>query len=172
MRASNAAASADRHGRSRLRTSRSWENDYVASLLEDGASVDQGFDNLEPGTLTRMTWWAGESLYGASIPTPVLVAEGMEEGPTLCMTAAVHGDELNGIEIVRQLMYSVNPSKLRGRLVGVPIVNIQGFERHSRYLPDRRDLNRFFPGNPRGSCGFADRLQFFRKGTEALQCTG
>lgn len=139
------------------------ENDYVAALLEEGASVDQGFGNLEPGTLTRMTWWAGESLYGASIPTPVLVAEGMEEGPTLCITAAVHGDELNGIETVRQLMYSVDPSELRGRLIGVPIVNIQGFERHSRYLPDRRDLNRFFPGNPRGSSASRIAYSFFEK---------
>ncbi|MCB1686404.1 MAG: succinylglutamate desuccinylase/aspartoacylase family protein [Pseudomonadales bacterium] len=139
------------------------ELEYVASLRQDGTSIDQGFGDLEPGTLSRMTWWAGESLYGASIPTPVLVAQGAEPGPTLCVTAAVHGDELNGIETVRQLMYSVDPAKLSGRLIGVPIVNLQGFERHSRYLPDRRDLNRFFPGNPRGSAASRIAYSFFEK---------
>lgn len=63
----------------------------------------------------------------------------------------MHGDEINGIETVRRMMYSINPDKLKGRVIGVPIVNIQAFERHSRYLPDRRDLNRFFPGNASGS---------------------
>lgn len=139
------------------------ELDYVATLREADADVDDGFDQLEPGTLTRMTWRAGESLYGSAIPTPVLVAEGAEPGMTLCLTGAVHGDELNGIEIVRRVMYSLNPEKLKGRVVGVPIVNLQGFERHSRYLPDRRDLNRFFPGNPRGSSASRIAFSFFEK---------
>ncbi len=107
--------------------------------------------DIEPGKLVQTTWTAGESLHGAAIPTPVLVARGMEDGPTLCVTAAIHGDELNGIESVRRLMHSLKPERLSGMVVGVPIVNLQGFQRHSRYLSDRRDLNRFFPGNPRGS---------------------
>jgi predicted deacylase len=137
--------------------------EYVAMLHHDGADVTAGFDSLEPGTLTRMTWQAGESLYGSSIPTPVLVAQGANPGPTLCVTSAVHGDELNGIETVRRLMYSLNPEKLNGRVVGVPIVNLQGFERHSRYLPDRRDLNRFFPGNPKGSSASRIAFSFFQQ---------
>jgi predicted deacylase len=111
-----------------------------------------------PGQLAQTTWTAGEDLHGAQIPTPVLIAKGKQPGPTLCVTAAVHGDELNGIESVRQLMHTVNPEKLSGTLIGVPIVNLQGFQRHSRYLSDRRDLNRFFPGNPRGSS--ASRMAF------------
>jgi predicted deacylase len=134
------------------------ELDYVASLSQGGTALPEGFDTLEPGTLTRLTWHAGESLYGSAIPTPVLVAQGIAEGPTLCVTSAVHGDELNGIETVRQMMYSINPEELTGRVIGVPIVNLQAFERHSRYLPDRRDLNRFFPGNPNGS--FASRVAY------------
>ncbi len=114
-----------------------------------------------PGHLARTTWTAGEALHGAQIPTPILVAQGNEPGPTLCVTAAVHGDELNGIEAVRQLMHSVNPQKLTGTLIGVPIVNLQGFQRHSRYLSDRRDLNRFFPGNPRGSSAARMAYSFF-----------
>jgi len=135
--------------------------EFVAMLNHEGADVEDGFETLEPGSLTRMTWRAGESLYGSSIPTPVLVAQGGRAGPTLCLTGAVHGDELNGIETVRRLMYSLNPQKLRGRVIGVPIVNLQGFERHSRYLPDRRDLNRFFPGNPTGSSASRIAHSFF-----------
>lgn len=139
------------------------ELDYVATLQEADAEIEDGFDDLTPGTLTRMTWRAGESLYGSAIPTPLLVAEGSEPGATLCLTGAVHGDELNGIEIVRRVMYSLNPEKLTGRVIGVPIVNLQGFERHSRYLPDRRDLNRFFPGNPRGSSASRIAFSFFEQ---------
>jgi len=135
--------------------------DYVAMLHESDVNVADGFDDLAPGTLTRMTWHAGESLYGSAVPTPVLVANGTAQGPTLCLTGAVHGDELNGIEIVRRVMYSLNPEKLTGRVIGVPIVNLQGFERHSRYLADRRDLNRFFPGNPRGSSASRIAHSFF-----------
>lgn len=135
--------------------------DFVAMLRESDVNVADGFEVLDPGTLTRMTWHAGESLYGSAVPTPVLVANGVEEGPTLCLTGAVHGDELNGIEIVRRVMYSLNPEKLAGRVIGVPIVNLQGFERHSRYLADRRDLNRFFPGNPRGSSASRIAHSFF-----------
>jgi uncharacterized protein len=81
----------------------------------------------------------------------VLVVNGVREGPTLCLTAAVHGDELNGIEIVRRVMHGIEAEELSGAVVGVPIVNLQGFHRGSRYLPDRRDLNRHFPGSPSGS---------------------
>jgi len=86
-----------------------------------------------------------------TVPTPVLVVNGMHKGPTLCLMAAVHGDELNGIEIIRRVMYNLEPDQLHGTIIGIPIVNLQGFQRSSRYLPDRRDLNRFFPGDPVGS---------------------
>jgi uncharacterized protein len=79
------------------------------------------------------------------------VINGAQPGPTVCLTGAIHGDELNGIEVVRRVMYDIDPSKLSGTLIGVPIVNLQGFQRSSRYLSDRRDLNRFFPGEPNGS---------------------
>ena len=95
--------------------------------------------------------------------TPVLVVNGSKPGPVLCLTAAVHGDELNGIEIVRRVLYNLNAVKLSGTVIGVPIVNLQGFRRGSRYLPDRRDLNRFFPGDPRGSWRHALPILFFMK---------
>ncbi len=99
----------------------------------------------------QLSWAATEQFEGVSVDTPVLVAHGAEPGPVLCLTAAVHGDELNGIEIVRRVLHELEPNALSGTVVGVPIVNIQAFQRGSRYLPDRRDLNRHFPGSPDGS---------------------
>ena len=108
-------------------------------------------EELEPGTARRLSWSATELFEGVPVSTPVLAVNGAMPGPTLCLTAAVHGDELNGIEIVRRVLHDIDPDKLSGRVIGVPIVNVQGFRRGSRYLPDRRDLNRYFPGNPNGS---------------------
>ena len=116
-----------------------------------------------PGTLSQRFWQAGQDFHGTEIPTPVLVATGTEEGPTLCLTGAIHGDELNGIKAVHTVMYATEPKKLKGRIIGVPIVNLSGFQRQSRYLADRRDLNRFFPGNARGSSAARMAFSFFRE---------
>jgi len=107
--------------------------------------------DIPPATATRLIWKPSHSSSGMAVDTPVLVVNGASDGPTLCLTAAVHGDELNGIEMVRRVMYDIDPHKLHGMIIGVPIVNLLGFSRNSRYLPDRRDLNRYFPGNPRGN---------------------
>lgn len=109
-----------------------------------------------PGTSTRLAWSPGIQIAGLTQPTPVLVVNGANAGPTLCLTGAIHGDELNGIEIIRRTMYDLEPEKLSGRVVGIPIVNLPGFQQGSRYLPDRRDLNRHFPGSKDGS--LADRI--------------
>ena len=82
---------------------------------------------------------------------PVSVIHGRGEGPTLFVSAALHGDELTGVAICRQLLASKALAVGRGTLLIVPIVNAFGFISHSRYLPDRRDLNRSFPGSARGS---------------------
>lgn len=113
-------------------------------------------------TTARLGWTPSRSFAGMAVDTPVLVVNGAWDGPTLCLTAAVHGDELNGIEMVRRVMYDLDPVKLHGMVVGVPIVNLLGFSRNSRYLPDRRDLNRYFPGNPRGSVASRLAHAFFQ----------
>lgn len=118
---------------------------------------------VPPGTATRLSWDPDQSFEGIAAPTPVLVVNGRTAGPTLCLTAAIHGDELNGIEIVRRVLYEVKPEKLSGALIGVPIVNLNGFRRTSRYLADRRDLNRFFPGNPTGSSASRIAYSFFNQ---------
>lgn len=82
---------------------------------------------------------------------PVHVRHSKTDGPRLFVSAAVHGDELNGVEIVRRLLDHRALKRLRGTLVAVPVVNVYGLVHASRYLPDRRDLNRSFPGSQRGS---------------------
>lgn len=82
---------------------------------------------------------------------PLQVLCGKSAGPTLFVSAAVHGDELNGVEIIRRLLKRKILRSIRGTLLAVPIVNVHGFLGQSRYLPDRRDLNRSFPGSPKGS---------------------
>ncbi|MCH8117738.1 MAG: succinylglutamate desuccinylase/aspartoacylase family protein [Proteobacteria bacterium] len=106
---------------------------------------------LPAGSSQRLSWSATELFEGVPVTTPVLVVNGALPGPTLCLTAAIHGDELNGVEIIRRVMHKLVPGQLSGAIIGIPIVNVQGFRRGSRYLPDRRDLNRYFPGNPTGS---------------------
>lgn len=81
----------------------------------------------------------------------VRVVHGREPGPVLLVCAAVHGDEINGVEVIRRLLRMTSLSKLKGTLVAVPVVNTFGFLNQTRYLPDRRDLNRSFPGSAKGS---------------------
>lgn len=82
---------------------------------------------------------------------PVYVKRGKRNGPTLFLSAAIHGDELNGIEIINRIINSKSIQALKGTLIAVPMVNVYGVLNQSRYLPDRRDLNRSFPGSKRGS---------------------
>lgn len=116
---------------------------------------------VPPSTSIRLSWSATELFEGVPVSTPVLVVNGALPGPILCLMAAVHGDELNGIEMVRRVMHDLDPAKVSGAVIGIPIVNVQGFRRGSRYLPDRRDLNRYFPGNPNGSAAARIAYSFF-----------
>lgn len=102
----------------------------------DSASIDLALPNLS--TYTPMTM-------------PVHVSHARQDGPILFVCAAIHGDEINGVEIIRQVLKRAGMKRLKGTLVAVPIVNVYGFHTHSRYLPDRRDLNRSFPGAKHGS---------------------
>ncbi len=88
---------------------------------------------------------------GSKVEVPLVVLHGASDGPTAWISAAIHGDELNGIEIVRRVLASINIRSVAGTLIAVPIVNVHGFNAGERALPDGRDLNRSFPGSPRGS---------------------
>lgn len=115
------------------------------------APFDLGGESVASGT--RRTVHLPVSLLADHTPVHLSahVVHGRREGPTAFVSAAIHGDELIGVEIARRLIRSSRLKGLRGTLVVVPVVNAFGFLAHSRYLPDRRDLNRSFPGSPSGS---------------------
>lgn len=97
------------------------------------------------------------------------VIHGRRAGPTLMVCAAIHGDELNGVEICRQLLKHKSLHRIAGTLIIVPVVNIFGFIQQSRYLPDRRDLNRCFPGSEKGS--LASRIAYIFRTQILSHCT-
>src|SRR5690606_7022133 len=93
---------------------------------------------IPPSSYRRLTWSSDSLSAGFSEPTPVLVVNGANPGPTLCLVGAIHGDELSGVEMIRSVIFDIDPAKLNGVVIGVPVANIMGFRRNSRYLPDRR----------------------------------
>ena len=106
---------------------------------------------IGPGERATVRLPVADLYTGTSLAMPVHVVCGRREGPVLFVSAAIHGDELNGVEIIRRLLKRKALSSIRGTLLAVPIVNVHGFLDQSRYLPDRRDLNRSFPGSRKGS---------------------
>lgn len=88
---------------------------------------------------------------GDWVSLPIEVINGIRPGPSLWLSGAIHGDEVVGVAITHQVLQRLDPSRLSGVVVAAPIVNVFGFNSESRYLPDRRDLNRSFPGTSRGS---------------------
>jgi uncharacterized protein len=115
-----------------------------------GESITIGGITVAPGERRGLSLPAGMLHTHVAIEMPVWVINGRHPGPKLFISAAIHGDELNGIEIIRRIR--VRPlTGLRGTLLLVPVVNVFGLLHHARYLPDRRDLNRSFPGSERGS---------------------
>lgn len=110
-----------------------------------------GENEIAPGHRKRLRLEIGKSFSGANVTLPLMVWRGIEDGPVVGITAAVHGDEINGTGAIRRLIKEPPFTLKNGTLILVPVVNIMGFERLSRYMPDRRDLNRSFPGNSQGS---------------------
>lgn len=106
---------------------------------------------LSTGTRSSADLVTSASFSGNRLSIPVLLARGAHRGRTICLTSGIHGDELNGIEIVRRTMQRIEPERLTGMVIGLPVVNLHGFRRGERDLPDRRDLNRHFPGRKKGS---------------------
>ena len=102
---------------------------------------------------TRATIELGiPSLYThTALEMPVQVIHGKKPGPVMFLSAAVHGDEINGVEIIRRVLNVKSLNRIKGILIAIPVVNVFGFINQSRYLPDRRDLNRSFPGSKQGS---------------------
>ncbi|MGM0578475.1 MAG: succinylglutamate desuccinylase/aspartoacylase family protein [Myxococcota bacterium] len=136
--------------------SRASLQEFPRARLVDELTVDE----LPRGVVTRLMVELGHDGLGAAIRLPVLVARGERKGPVFGMTAAVHGNELNGIPVIHRMFDRVDVSALKGTLVGVPVVNVPGFRRYERAFNDGRDLNHLMPGVPDGNEAqvFAHRL--------------
>ncbi|HEY5643853.1 MAG TPA: succinylglutamate desuccinylase/aspartoacylase family protein [Woeseiaceae bacterium] len=119
--------------------------------MERNNPIEIGDTTIWPGQRVDVNLPVADLYTSTSLSMPVRVICGRHAGPVMFVSAAIHGDELNGVEIIRRLLKRKALSSIRGTLVAVPIVNVHGFLDQSRYLPDRRDLNRSFPGSPKGS---------------------
>jgi predicted deacylase len=115
------------------------------------ADFEIGDQRIAPGNRETLSLrLPGQSPY-TPMSLPVHVIHGRQDGPVLFLSAAIHGDEINGIEIIRRVRHAKALARMKGTLICAPIVNVYGFFNHTRYLPDRRDLNRSFPGSSSGS---------------------
>jgi predicted deacylase len=114
-------------------------------------AIEIGGMTVKPGTRANVDLPVADLYTSTSLHMPVQVICGRRAGPVLFVSAAIHGDELNGVEIIRRLLKRKALRSIKGTLLAVPIVNVHGFLNQSRYLPDRRDLNRSFPGSQKGS---------------------
>ena len=104
-----------------------------------------------PGETKKIELPVAKLYTDTEVSLPVYIVRGKKPGPTIFVSAAVHGDELNGIEIIRRLIESNKFKVTSGTVIAVPMVNVYGVVNQSRYMPDRRDLNRCFPGSAKGS---------------------
>jgi len=131
--------------------------------------ITVGQVTVRPGRKVQIELPFAKVVTGATESLPVKVINGRSAGPNIWLSAAIHGDELNGIQIIRRVIKDLDAKNLRGAVIAVPIVNPLGFIIQSRYLPDRRDLNRSFPGSARGST--ASRLAHLFMEQVVNQCT-
>ncbi|GIU91329.1 MAG: deacylase [Acidimicrobiia bacterium] len=113
--------------------------------------ITVGEVTVPPGRQARFELPFARLPTGNMATLPVVVVNGRHPGPNVWISGAIHGDELNGVQITRAVLRGLEPRRLRGAVIAVPIVNVLGFISGDRYLPDRRDLNRSFPGSRRGS---------------------
>jgi hypothetical protein len=126
--------------------------------MPDRRAFRIGDHRVAPGTRATINLPVSVLSDHTPVTMSVQVIHGRLAGPTMFVSAAVHGDEVIGVEIVRRLLRTPNLDRMKGTLLAIPIVNAFGFMNHSRYLPDRRDLNRSFPGSSKGS--LAARLAY------------
>ncbi len=115
------------------------------------APFEIGHTHVAPGQSERLEIRVARLPTGGWLSLPIYVLHGPEPGPALFLSGAIHGDEVDGVEITRQILGRLRPGDLAGTVVAAPVVNLTGLMDGSRYLPDRRDLNRAFPGSATGS---------------------
>ncbi|ESP88230.1 succinylglutamate desuccinylase/aspartoacylase family protein [Candidatus Halobonum tyrrellensis] len=115
--------------------------------MSDDAAFTYNGGRVEPGERQNIRYVVSETYLGDPVRIPVTIINGERDGPTVFLSAAAHGDELNGIEVVREVAHDWDLSGLSGTLICIPVMNVPGFIAQQRYLPVYdRDLNRSFPG--------------------------
>lgn len=124
---------------------------HPAFAADDWGGIEVLGRLVSPGETVRMPFLLDSSFAGSFLDTMVVVIRGSRPGPTLCITAGIHGDELNGVEIAHRIYARITGRELAGTLLVIPAINAHGFRTGSRYLADRRDLNRYFPGSATSS---------------------
>ena len=133
-----------------LATAAPWLAAVPAQAAQWGPITVAGRE-IWPGQTLRFPYGGETSFESAYLDAPVFVARGERYGPTLCITAGIHGDEINGTEIARRAFSWIDPAELSGTVIVFPMVNAAGVRTGNRYMQDRRDLNREFPGRSNGS---------------------
>ncbi|WP_428266066.1 succinylglutamate desuccinylase/aspartoacylase family protein [Haliangium sp.] len=128
----------------------------------DCRTVDALDLDLAPvGAISRYAVALVDDALGRPVCLPVMIARGPTPGPVLGVTAAIHGNEVNGIRVVHKLFRAIEPESLQGTLIGVPIVSVPAYLEHTRTFREGFDLNRLMPGKPEGNVGqvYAHRLR-------------
>ena len=115
------------------------------------AKEELRISSLKKGEVHRVQIHLSDNALGVPWRVPLIIIRGVEKGPTVGLTAALHGDELNGISTIYKLIEEINPKKLKGTIVMVPISNVPGYLMNQRLFSDNVDLNRIMPGNPEGN---------------------
>ena len=122
-----------------------------AAVGDEWGPIRIGSEAISPGEKKKFTFTGERTFEGTFIDFAVFAARGARPGPTLCVTSAIHGDEINSTEIARRVFAGVEARMLGGTLIVLPAINASGFRTMTRNMPDRRDLNRHFPGDANGS---------------------
>ena len=123
----------------------------TASAVDHWGALQLLGREIAVGESSKFSFIPDRSYEASYLNMPVFVARGTAPGPALCLAAGVHGDELNGVEVARRAFTQIDPQKLHGTLIALPAINAEGVRTGNRYLSDRRDLNRAFPGKTGGS---------------------
>ncbi len=124
---------------------------------------------VEAGTKAQLEIPIARLMAGTPVSLPVVAFHGRQPGVTAWISAAIHGDEIGGVDSIRRVLDVLTPAKVNGSIIILPVVNVHGFNTGSRYLPDRRDLNRSFPGASKGS--LASRVAKLVMDEVVAQCT-
>ena len=136
----------------------------TAALAEDSwDSLQLLGREIDPGTRSKFSFMPDDTFEASYLNMPVFASRGVMPGRTLCVTAGLHGDELNGVEIARRAFAQIDPQKMHGTLIVLPAINAGGVRAGNRYLSDRRDLNRAFPGREGGSIASFIAYEVFTK---------